>query len=69
MVTAADDAWFDAFQQQMNDQFDALDARFDAFQQEMNARFDKIERAIWSVGGGIIVTLVGLLITQIIQGS
>ena len=62
MVTAADDAWFDALQQQMNDQFDAV-------QREMNARLDKIHLATWSVGGGIIVTLVGLLITQIIQGS
>ncbi len=69
MVTAADDAWFDALQQQLNDQFDALDARFDTFRQQMNARLDKIHLATWSVGGGIIVTLVGLLITQIIQGS
>jgi 3-dehydroquinate synthetase len=43
--------------------------RFDAMQQMFNARFDRLQLAIWSIGGGVILTLIGLLITQIIQGK
>jgi hypothetical protein len=38
-------------------------------QQMFNARFDRMQLAIWSIGGGVILTLIGLLITQIIQGK
>jgi 3-dehydroquinate synthetase len=52
----------DAMQQNTSD-------RFDAMQQMFNARFDRMQLAIWSIGGGVILTLIGLLITQIIQGK
>ena len=64
---------FDAMQQHTSDRFDAMQQhtsdRFDAMQQMFNARFDRLQLAIWSIGGGVILTLIGLLITQIIQGK
>ena len=63
----------DAMQQNTSDRFDAMQQntsdRFDAMQQMFNARFDRLQLAIWSIGGGVILTLIGLLITQIIQGK
>ena len=66
-------AQMDAMQQHTSDRFDAMqqmfNARMDAMQQMFNARFDRLQLAIWSIGGGVILTLIGLLITQIIQGK
>jgi 3-dehydroquinate synthetase len=57
----------DAMQQHTSDRFDAMQQN--AMQQMFNARFDRLQLAIWSIGGGVIVALIGLLITQIIKGS
>ena len=79
MVTAADDPRLAASEAKLDDvqegqeqilvRLDAFDARFDTTQHEINSRFDRLHIAIWTVGGGIIVTLISLLIAQVIQGS
>ncbi len=45
---------------EMNTRFDAMDARFDA----MNARLDSLQRLMLWFCGAMIVTLLGVVLTQ-----
>jgi tetrahydromethanopterin S-methyltransferase subunit G len=45
-----------------------VNRRLDSGLSEVNRRIDRLFLATLGIGGGIIATLVGLLITQIIQG-
>ena len=67
------DARLDTMQHETNSRFDSTqretNSRFDSLQHQINSRFDRLHIAIRTVGGGIIVMLMGLLIAQVIQGS
>ncbi|HWM62961.1 MAG TPA: hypothetical protein VNP96_03130 [Solirubrobacterales bacterium] len=48
--------------------FDAVDKRFDQVEAELralNGRFDALNRTLLQVGGGIVVALIGVILTQI----
>ncbi len=48
--------------------FEAVDRRFDAVDaelQRLNGRFDDLHRTLLQVGGGVVVALIGLIVTQL----
>ncbi len=59
------DRWTD---ERMDDFAKHLDQRFDSVDHELhrvNDRLDALHRGLFQVGGGIIVALVGIIVTQL----
>lgn len=69
------DARLDDFAAHTDQRFDAVDKRFDAVDRRfdrvdaelraLNARFDALNRTLLQIGGGVIVTLIGVILTQL----
>jgi hypothetical protein len=62
------DSRLDDFAVQTDRRFDEVDRRFDAVDaelQRLNGRFDDLNRTLLQVGGGVIVALIGLVVTQL----
>jgi hypothetical protein len=62
------DERLDDFRGEVNRRFDDVDRRFDKVDSELgrvNDRLDGLHRAMFQVGGGIVVALIGLIATQL----
>lgn len=55
------DKRFDSVERRMEDGFNRVDAELRA----LNGRFDALNRTLLQVGGGVIVALIGLIVTQL----
>lgn len=62
------DERLDDFRDEVNRRFDDVGKRFDKVDSELqrvNDRLDGLHRALFQVGGGIVVALIGLIATQV----
>ncbi len=55
------DERLDDFRGEVNRRFDKVDSEL----QRVNDRLDGLHRALFQVGGGIVVALIGLIATQV----